>query len=367
MMGGANGTVTSIQMLRAIAALMVVAFHTLGLNVPGAADARSVAWLRNGVDIFFVISGFVMWISTSGRRVSPIAFYLARIRRIVPLYWLVTGFIVTIAVLAPALLRSLRVDWLHTLASLLFIPMPSPIPGAENQMWPVIIVGWTLNMEMFFYLLFGAMLLVPKRQRAFLAVAAFVGIGAASLVVTPESRMLAFYVSYGAAEFGFGVALGVLCQSRWQIADGRTATGLTLAGFALLAGGNILLPAGSALNCALLIASGLVVAGFIGLDRSGTLRPSGLWARLGDASYAIYLTHPIVVSAVGQAAKRLGLLGTVAGGLAATIATLLIAAAIGVLVHRFVERPIALFLSRKPDPLVHPALAYVGTTPHVVG
>lgn len=329
---------------------MVVAFHAIGLNVPEAANAPGVLWLRSGVDIFFVISGFVMWVSTSGAPVSPVSFYVARIRRIVPLYWLVTGFILTVALLAPGLMRTMRFDWLHTIASLFFIPMQSPVPGSEGQMWPVIIVGWTLNMEMFFYLLFGITLLAREQARALLAIVIFIGLGGSSLFFTPNARVLAFYLSYQTAEFGLGVALGVLYTSRWPLRDVRAAALGACGGFALLVGSNFLFSFGAPLDWTLFGASGLIVTGFVGLERCGGLHASGLGTRLGDASYAIYLTHPILVSAVGQAAKRVGLMGSVAGGLAISVITILMAIAAGLVIHRFVERPIAGFLGRKPGP-----------------
>ena len=69
----------SVQYLRAMAALLVVGYHINSYQV----------YLMSGVDIFFVISGFIMWQSTRGGT-SPRQFLTNRLIRIVPLYWLVT-------------------------------------------------------------------------------------------------------------------------------------------------------------------------------------------------------------------------------------------------------------------------------------
>ena len=149
-----RATLYGIQYLRALAALAVVVFHAAERS--GYAFAIGAA----GVDVFFVISGFIMWVIADRRPLSPGRFLADRIRRIVPVYWLATGVMVAgaLAGLFPNLVLTVE----HVVASLAFVPARSPSTGA---LWPVLVQGWTLNYEMFFYLVFAASLVLPARLR----------------------------------------------------------------------------------------------------------------------------------------------------------------------------------------------------------
>lgn len=138
--------IDSIQLLRAVAAIAVVTQH---VPIPIFGDGL---W---GVDLFFVISGFIMCHATarSGRN-----FFLKRIIRIVPLYWLGTLFIYALALTLPQLLNTTTANPVDLLKSLLFIPF---IKGGIPV--PIVFQGWTLNYEMFFYGLFWISLLVSRR------------------------------------------------------------------------------------------------------------------------------------------------------------------------------------------------------------
>src|SRR5262245_20527151 len=112
--------IVSIQYLRAAAALMVVFFHAEGM----AAEYFNIGCLPSfgavGVDIFFIISGFIMWVTTAPERTTASSFIVNRIVRIVPLYWLVTlllygGWLIF---RGPASLPPVS----HLLLSLSFIP-----------------------------------------------------------------------------------------------------------------------------------------------------------------------------------------------------------------------------------------------------
>src|SRR6185437_14170487 len=132
----------NIQALRAIAALLVVFVH---LAVPVA--ALGVApFGAGGVDLFFVISGFIMVYTTVGRPISGAEFLGRRIVRIVPLYWLLTLAVFGIALIAPTLLQFTTASWGQLLKSLFFIPFAK----ANGDVQPVLFLGWTLNYEMFF-------------------------------------------------------------------------------------------------------------------------------------------------------------------------------------------------------------------------
>ena len=107
---------------------MVVVVH-IGLQLDRLGyGTYSVGWLSSGVDIFFVISGFIMWVSVERRRTMTAAeFMRARLIRIVPLYWLVSAFVLATCLIAPQLLHTTVFEWKHALASFLFLPARHPV------------------------------------------------------------------------------------------------------------------------------------------------------------------------------------------------------------------------------------------------
>ena len=119
-----------------------------------------------GVDLFFVISGFVMVYASErmfGRAGGQLQFITRRLIRIVPLYWLVTPLYLVMALAIPAFEKSYSVA--SVVASYLFIPWPR----LDGIMQPLVGQGWTLNYEMFFYAIFAAAILAPRRIAVALA------------------------------------------------------------------------------------------------------------------------------------------------------------------------------------------------------
>ena len=148
--------IRNLQALRAVAAYMVVLYHFLGQQVSQLyPPAKFLSFGAAGVDIFFVVSGFIMVVTTMKRDMAPGEFLLHRIARIVPVYWVVTILLFAIVMYGfkPVGIMRMQPDWLAK--SLLFIPF-----DRDGRVEPIISVGWTLNYEMFFYLLFALSLFV---------------------------------------------------------------------------------------------------------------------------------------------------------------------------------------------------------------
>ncbi|MBB4438996.1 MULTISPECIES: acyltransferase family protein [Rhizobium] len=290
-----------LQYLRAIAALMVVYFHAVLqlAKVNPAVDATAFVYGETGVDIFFVLSGFVMWLTTSGRAMSPIDFARRRIKRIVPLYWLATLFSATVALVAPSLLKSTVFDLPHLIASLFFLPWSNP--ADPSTITPVVVPGWTLNYEMFFYFVFALLLPLQEVRRipAMFAVFAVILIACRLL---PETTMTRFYREPIMLEFLAGVVLGWLYGQKVLLPN-RWAWAALAMGFAFLFINEALMPPESRFY-AWGIPAIFIVYGAISIDFS-KLPLIGWLNYLGDCSYSIYITHAFTLAFLRVAADRL--------------------------------------------------------------
>lgn len=304
-----------MQALRAAACLMVVLYHTLQAAY---GEACIVAWPNGsaGVDLFFVISGYVMAVSSRRLVARPggwRTFLAHRARRIVPLYWLLTSAKLVVVLLLPWAAAHTRPTTWNTVASYLFIPARD----ATGLVRPVLPVGWSLNFEVFFYALFASVLAArraPTWVVPVLVLAALVG-----FFRDPGWPAPLFLANGMVLEFAAGLAL-----AGWvPRLPGEVAAGLLAGGFVAL----LMLPlAGPWRFLVWGLPCGCILVGALGLEKSvGVLLPR--WAlAVGDASYAIYLVHPFVVPVVAH---------RVAGDLASVAMSV----GAGVLAHRWLDRP----------------------------
>lgn len=349
-----------VQILRAFAALLVVVHHaqaeaaTLAART-GAAFAPS-AWLPwpAGVDVFFVISGFIIVHASApfyGRAGGRRRFAAHRIARLVPLYWLVSAAYLGFGLAAPSLLSGEGgvPDAARILASFLFVPTARP----DGAVLPLYGLGWTLNYEMAFYALFALGLGFGRRGAVAWIVLALGGLVLAARLLASPPVPLAFWGDPIVLEFAFGAALA-LARAEGLRLGGLLRVALAAAGLALLAASPaepVLRPLDWGGPAALLVA-----AAALGRDRPDAARGGGVRARalagaarLGDASYALYLLHPFVLRAVREALLRTGL-GSSFGpwpGLVLMVALTLPAA---LAAHRFVERPLTRWVRTRLDP-----------------
>jgi NeuB family/Acyltransferase family/SAF domain len=145
--------VNNVQILRAIAAIWVVSYHTL-LNLESdKIHVHLFSLIANkglaGVDIFFVISGFIMMKTQIMHPRKPTEFYLKRLIRIVPMYYFVTMLYCSIFFVDPSLFGTFRFSLSWLIASLTFTS------GLASLGPPIVILGWTLEFEILFYALLG--------------------------------------------------------------------------------------------------------------------------------------------------------------------------------------------------------------------
>ena len=287
-----------------------------------------------GVDIFFVISGFIIAYSSGslfGRSGAWRSFLLRRIARVVPMYWLMTG--VMICAFSSIGSRAWGdASWSSVAASFLFLPAAN----ADGLTFPILTIGWTLNYEMAFYALFAASLYFPRANALAIIVGTLVLLAILGALLHPSSPALQFWTDPIILEFAAGICLYGLLRSGKLALPGVVKLLLMLAALLSLAafrgepgswrwiiwGG----PATLLVACAL-----------------GTTSFQGMFAkvasRAGDWSYGVYLAHfPIVMVGATACQVLLPNTGWVWFGIfpVFVLAATLTASA---LLHRFIERP----------------------------
>ncbi|MCX7889746.1 MAG: acyltransferase [Rhodobacteraceae bacterium] len=331
----------SLQAVRATAAMMVVLFHVKTYTLPVVAGVATPLWPGlsmgyAGVEIFFVLSGFIM-VHVHGTEFGlpgrAQAFLRRRILRIYPFLWVVLA---ATAILRLAANGTLPTPWAAVAAFTLWPDFDAPI----------VEVAWSLSFEMLFYLVFALGL---WRLKAGLAVGAVWFAGSALTVLTGhQGAGSAFLFSPYNLLFLFGMAAALGCRRLGARA------GLALAGGAVLFLGVGLAEAQGAVHWPFgwrsvlygLGATG-IIAGLAALESAGRLATPRWLAFMGDASYAVYLLHIAVMTVTAKVLAAAGL----TQALPAWSLVLLLAgaaAAAGGLAHVAVERPLLAALRRRP-------------------
>ena len=335
-----TATLWSIQYLRAIAAFGVVVFHSLdgtGHDFPfGAA----------GVDLFFAISGFLMWTTTATPGAEVRRFVVSRVRRIVPLYWIATLLTLALSTLAPKFFYQATWEPVHVVKSLLFVPQI----GVAGGIFPVLYQGWTLQYEMFFYALFALCLCFAPGVRLWLLTAI---IGALSLtgmfLLDSPGPLLATYTDPICLEFLAGALVARLCAA-WRMPTGPALALLVVAATAFWLSNSFAAELDIYGSLANAVSAAGIVGALVWIEQAGRLPRLG-WLKFGgEASYAIYLFQLIGFFF----ADRLGHTWPLATRVPLYAAS---AVAAGLAFYAWVEKPLQRLLGRKRPPAVAPAEA----------
>lgn len=292
-----------IQVLRGIAALLVVLFHAV-------IAARDYHWnvtdLENvglfgqvGVDIFFAISGFVMVLTTFDKApgwTSTREFIAARLARIVPLYWILTAAMAGLLVCAPHLFNSQHLTISRLASSFFFFPYQEP--GVAHA-YPLVYVGWTLSCEIMFYAVFTVALLWHRWLTVPLVIAIFGGVSVLSYFWPPKTFMLQFFTNRIILEFVFGCVAGWVYTCSIRIPRRYTLLILIVAIALLLAS----IPAGISLPQRWIfwgIPAALLVVGTALLEPPRSRVRTFGFAAAGNASYSIYLVQVFTLPAIAR-------------------------------------------------------------------
>lgn len=338
----------SLQALRGVATLAVVAFHALAIERKYAGgDLLLPDFLvlgQSGVDLFFVISGFVMVSVTTGRfgrSREMMRFLWGRLTRIYPTYWFYLLLTLAVFLIRPEWVNSSQGEQAGLLSSLLLLP-GNPL---------LVAVAWSLTHELWFYLVFAALLRFNEKclLPSLLVWAAIVIAANASLTLADLPAGLVIALHPFTLEFIVGALVALFISSAYAP---RFSGGMSIGAAALIvAAGFPLLYAFEVLNGVGLIRAGVVgtlygllVFALATLEKEERIVIPRFLLLMGDASYTVYLSHVLVLSVIG---RLWALAGPAPDSLFDNLlACLLMFAAVAVygrLGYRFLEEPILRF------------------------
>jgi exopolysaccharide production protein ExoZ len=280
-------TVVQIQALRGLAAIAVASVHLnqVGLMLAGRNEDPIMLYaLASGVDLFFVISGFIMVYSSRylfGAPRAQAVFIERRLARIVPLYWATTPLAIVV--------MSLPVSWPALLGSYFFIPYRDSM----SRIVPINGVGWTLNFEMFFYALFALAIVLPRGAAVPAVCATLAAAVAAGLAFQPQYAPLQFWSDPIILEFGFGMLIAIAFLRKWRMPGMLCIVLFVAAGTAVFFSAPRMVPSGQRVVVWGIPAAIMVAAAALG-PQSRKNWATDIAVALGNSSYSIYLLHPLV-------------------------------------------------------------------------
>ncbi len=329
----------SIQTLRAVAANLVLLAHLSVIEIKyGHGVALLPEWIgfggAVGVNLFFVISGFVM--ALVARDAHWIDFIGARVIRIYPIYWFYTSLVLIVFLIRPEMVNQSFAHPPSILKSYLLWP---------EDVLPLLAVGWTLIHEMYFYVVMALLIAFAAPLRIALPVWT-VAVLAVPLLIDVSSPVAAIVFHPMTLDFIAGVAIGLVIVN----SDARGGRLCLIAGLALLTAGYVFYGSGSVIandRWARVIYLGLpfipIVYGVAAMERRNQWPHLRWLSKLGDASYSTYLSHVLVVSVLGRVFIALPLHNT-ASEIAFLIVCLVMANTVGVLSFACLEWPLLQWL-----------------------
>ncbi len=353
-----------VQIMRFFAASAVIAAHADQRAAIAFSDIYqnrvifSFQHLRQlgfcGVDLFFIISGFIMvWVSFDKFKIagSPLQFMKHRLIRIVPPYWVYTSLALIILVFAPSLFNNAPyLDWKWIICSYIFIPAIDPL----GRQLPLLFVGWTLNYEMYFYIIF-AILLSFRIHIAIISITIFFLLSSViGSLYSFTFPLLIQNTSWILLEFVFGIWIGYFFRRSHWLSKSVSYVLLSVGGLVLML--TIIyfpesLSFGFGLYSQRLLLWGiplaLIFAAIVSLFRS---LPDNWLVRsmeqAGDASYSIYLFQLFALPGFAYIFKFAGLDRFIHIDLL-ILALVICSIFAGYIAYLVVEKPMTSFVRKK--------------------
>lgn len=330
----------NVQVLRAVASILVVHAHAAG------PAGLALGWVdgANGVDLFFVISGFIISYVVY---LDADQFMTRRLIRIVPIYWISTVALFLLVVMMPTVFRTTSSDVELLIRSLLFFPDPSALHADDGMLHPTLGGGWTLNYEMYFYTMFWFGLFISRKWAGLIAMAILgTVIAVVNLTDLDESRVAHFYGYPIVIEFMFGIVAFQIVRYaedhplRKYPAVQKAVLALGVAaGLACLAFRTEIFGSGPRWFQAGIPSFVVVVCAVLLESVHDTKVTNKIAVLVGDASYVLYLLHAYIVFGVIRLVVGKRTFSEPVGQLV-VLGLMAISALAAVLVYRYFEQPI---------------------------
>ncbi|MBD2866181.1 acyltransferase family protein [Paenibacillus oceani] len=330
----------SLQALRGIAALMVVIYHAT-YQFESYYNYKLLDgffyfgyW---GVDLFFVLSGFIIFYihhGDIGRRIRLGSFIRKRFIRIFPIYWIITFLLIPLFLLVPSFGGSSVRELDVILKSILLFP---------QSVHPVLGVAWTLTHELFFYLMFSLLIMLPRKW-SYPLFAAWISITIGLFICSfwIDFKSMNYYIKFIFSSYNLEFLLGVLVAKlliRYKDNILRYTSMIASIGIAGLAATWMVYYFGiftphRVISWALF--SAFLILGFTLIESKKNIAVPKLFRYLGDASYSIYLTHDLWLSIINKiyrfAFQQVNLVSAAIIIIGATLA--------GCLFYSIIEKPV---------------------------
>jgi exopolysaccharide production protein ExoZ len=352
----------NIQILRGIAAIMVVIGHSLGrvqeiseyLHFSNGLDIKLPTGF--GVDLFFVISGFIIFVSTEKTRTQNDArkyFIFRRSIRIVPIYWICTTVFLFISLAKNLIgLNIYSFDALYIVASYFFIPY-RPMGDLRPIAFPIFDLGWTLNYEVYFYVIYSLFFLKNKYLSVFFVFFVMITMVIMGNVLNYDTVQLNVWSRPIIIEFIFGIVIGIIYCKGYKLSIYICIFLIFLSIILVFFHpfGSPPMLSGTHLNGFSRVSLWGLPAAIIVLAASlgPTFRPSYLFSKLnylGDASYSIYLFHPFGLMISTMVFKKIILLSE-DHLITILLSSILFSITFAIYFYRFVEKPLTDYLNSK--------------------
>lgn len=291
--------IVSIQYMRAIAVLLVMFYHATWKGE--VYSGTSWDWFNfgiAGVDLFFIISGYIMCYTASRKPTGIYKFMKARFTRIIPLYWTLTLVTLVIYLIVPDKINSTGGDTsiLHS-----FTLLPTDAKYLIQN-------GWTLSYEFFFYIIFSVGLIFSGTKRHLIPAVILTILAIAGQLLKPDNVYLGFMTNPILIEFVMGIAVFRLMK-RYEFPK-QIGVALCLSSIFLFAGvsywgetGDRVIDYG--IPCLLLFIGLINLEHELQQNKHNPL--SRVMGKVGDSSYSAYLIHPFVLVIASVIFSKLGI------------------------------------------------------------
>jgi len=349
----------SLQSLRALAVLLVVYAHSIDLQmIYSTSFQQNFFHLENfgavGVDIFFIISGFIISYIAYGYygKKKSFGFISKRFIRVNPIYYIVSVLIILRFSIHPGLtFRFPSISQSALLKTLIILP----ITDKSSWISPVLFIGCTLSFEWLFYIMHSSLIFLKIKNKLLSLFSIITSLVIAGIIVKAHDARFVFITNPLLLEFLLGA---IICWIYFFIHIGKYVSYLLILSALAWYGGEILFGFGgiSEMGCTINaecsamrvwlwgLPSAMLVCGVVFAEKNGYLNKlwkNSLFQIIGDSSYSIYLTHTIVFSILVSIYNRTGIFLNSDISVIAQLATGTI---VGILFYRFVEAPLLKFL-----------------------